>query len=183
MSGDSIEFKHRGYTIRFSHNEEEWTSYDAGLSDKSLSKLKASIDRLSIKTRKECSFMCSKMITGNGVTRVDAEVIEYLGPVINRPYVQNRFERGPPEVQSHKVAIITDGRERRKRETVTLKDLVLDIPENDAIERELREIDAELKRLREKAHDLAKTLMHPSIADFQKLVDISDIDPTGGLIT
>lgn len=49
----SIETAHRGYTVRFSENEDNWRCYDLDLENASLAKLKEQIDKLLLKVRKE----------------------------------------------------------------------------------------------------------------------------------
>ena len=49
----SIETAHRGYTVRFSENEDYWRCYDLDLENASLAKLKEQIDKLLLKVRKE----------------------------------------------------------------------------------------------------------------------------------
>ena len=48
-----IQTEHRGYTVRYSENEDNWRCYDLDLEDASLAKLKERIDKLLLKVRKE----------------------------------------------------------------------------------------------------------------------------------
>jgi hypothetical protein len=86
MSGISIEY--RGHTIRWADNEDCWTCWDLGNKAKSspkLSVIKAAIDKIYLAERKAASTQCWEINSHSG-TREFANVIEYVGPKVERAW-------------------------------------------------------------------------------------------------
>lgn len=53
-----IKTEYRGYEIRFSEDADEWTCSDCNIGHQSLQKVKAGIDKLHMKMRKESAVEC-----------------------------------------------------------------------------------------------------------------------------
>ena len=125
-----IEVEHRGYTIRFNENSDEW--YCSALSGKSysaakLSTVKAAIDRMLLSVRKASAYPCYEI--GGSYHRDpmkhSAKIIEFVGTKIERDY-SNR-----PKPPKHIVASVAQRNhsEKASRREVNISELMPDTPE------------------------------------------------------
>lgn len=127
-----ITTEYRGYTIRWSDNQDCWVCFDAGrgVEHVSLAKVKEAIDRLNLKQRKESAFACFELSDRhNSVSKTEASIIEYMGAKIERP-AWHESDR-TPKIVGHKVAAtaIRDGHTRITRRETELKNFMPDTPE------------------------------------------------------
>ncbi|AGH31506.1 hypothetical protein LOKG_00070 [Loktanella phage pCB2051-A] len=183
MATGPEEFEYKGYKIRFSENEDKWVSYDAGIDNEKLSKLKQSIDRLSIKARKAASTNALMLEHGDGeFTEVD--IVEYLGPKIERPRIKgSHHERAPRQVVNHQVATIGQAKHREKPGRI-LSDFDKLIPNTqDNIDRlaAIRVKGDEMRALQAEIRDMTKAIPRLTLDTIEPLVKISGLDPTGGI--
>jgi hypothetical protein len=180
MAGGPEEFEYKGYMIRFSENEDKWVSYDAGFDNEKLSKLKQSIDRLSIKVRKASSTNALLLENTDGVAS-EVDIVEYQGPKIERPY--RRHERGPRQVTDHKVAVIGQ-RNRDERPTRILAEFCKLVPNTqDTIDRlaAIRVKSEEVRQLHVEIRTMTAEIPRIKLDSIKPLIKISGIDPTGGI--
>lgn len=104
-----IETTYRGYTIRFSENEDKWNCYEAKVSHASLAKVKAKIDKLHLAMRKAAAFDCLA-IPGYGTDDpakiTEARVIDYR---LKRERNRGLWAKpdGPEFFDTHTVAIMS----------------------------------------------------------------------------
>jgi len=77
-----IKTEHRGYEIHFSENMDEWSCRDCNVTHQSLLKVKAAIDKLHLKLRKESAVECFEIDTDLSnfkVKLIDAKLIDFTG--------------------------------------------------------------------------------------------------------
>lgn len=79
-----ITTEYRGYRIIWSDNADEWVSYDAGkgISNPSLAKMKAAIDRIHLSERKAAALRVFEISEHGSETKTESLIVEYLGPKI-----------------------------------------------------------------------------------------------------
>lgn len=169
---------YRGYTIRWSDNEDCWVCYDAGkgINNVSLLKLKEAIDRLNRKERKDAALSCFEIdARHNAVEKVEASLIEYLGPKIERAAWH---ENKPPQIVGHKVASVAlrGGNSQASRRETTLDKFMPDTPEaHEAFHR--AELAAAMVREANAVLKLAVGMIpRVSIEEIQKLVELHEAD-------
>ena len=175
----SISTEYRGYRINYSENQDEWSCYEAGtgFSHAKLSGVKAKIDALFLAERKRGATACLEMESLYGsacVAMIDATVIEYLGPKLDR-------HNGVLVIVGQKVAVVARrrGSEKAARRECELSSLAQNTPETLAAWAEAQRlylIYADAK----KAYDAAVTAIpRLSLDDVMPLVTISGISPEG----
>lgn len=131
----NITVEHRGYTIRFNENSDEWTCPEAGYySHQKLSTVKTYIDKMTLAVRKKSALLCFE-IDRTYASKTESKIIEYLGQEKKRNYSTGNFDLG-----DHRVAVVAQrgGSDRATRSTMTVGNLMPDTPEaHDAFERYL----------------------------------------------
>ena len=126
-----ISVEHRGYTIRFSENADEWSCNDVQtkdgryLSSPSLAKVRAGIDRMLLDVRKASAVRAIEIGSSHHPSFVEALITEFIKTVNNRDYKNREL---PPK---HVVAVVSTrgGDKKAARRLVTLNDLAPDTPE------------------------------------------------------
>lgn len=166
----ALEVKHRGYTIRFSENADEWSALEvgSGFSSQSLNAVKAKIDAFVLGMRKEAATACYELgLPSSSVAKkTPALVTEYLGTT--------RLNRHSHEVE-HMVAVSAqrDGRERASRVDRSLDSLMPDTLEaHAAFEVYARKADEVARALRDRqaAYDAIPRL---TLDDIKPLVELA----------
>lgn len=186
----ALETEHRGYTIRYSENGDEWTSYDAGtgMSAPTLSKLKEKIDRMIAAQKKKTAvefLVIEEAISGKRQTLlIDAKATGYAGPKIESLNIYSSTQK---VVKGHKVEAVYVGRSWGASNTKAAR-RVIDIekccPDTDATRAAVAEANrlGKLVEEAERAHrDAIKAIPRLTLSDIEELVKLSGIDPTGGL--
>ena len=125
-----IEVTHRGYTITFNENSDEW--YCRELSGKSysapkLSTIKASIDRMLLSVRKKSAITCYEVSGGHSrdPSKTEAQIVEFITTKNERDY------SGKAKPPVHIVASVAQrrGSAKASRREVSIADLMPDTPE------------------------------------------------------
>lgn len=184
----ALETSHRGYTIRYSENEDKWRSYDAGdgMEAETLSKLKEKIDRMIAKQKKVTAinfFVLENDVGGgkNGLT--EAKMTAYLGPKIGNV----SYSSLKKEVKGHSVEVIYVARkygkrdEKAARRSIDLSDCCPDTAEAHAALAEANRLGALAKRAAEDHRKAIDAIPRMTLADIEALVKLSGIDPTGAI--
>lgn len=170
---------YKGYSIFYSENSDEWTSFDAGdhMSAPTLSKMKEKIDRLALSIRKASSTPCYEIQTGNGefvLSLVDSTVIEYLGPRVERSWSGSK-----PDVIKHKIAIVGQrrGSERAARRETEITHVSPRTAEVEALVDEANRL-GQIAQHAKKAFEAAKARVPTMTIDMiPDLIKVSGIDP------
>jgi hypothetical protein len=177
----SITTEYRGHEIRYDQNADEWTSYDlAGKtkSSPSLSKIKAAIDAMYLAERKANATACLEVRNHTSLKVVDATLVEYLGPTIERS-LHSQMRR----ISDHKVASVArrEGSSKPSRCEMPLSCFAPLSPETDAALVRVREAETVLRRAQKAYKDAVAAIPRVTLDDIADLVRLSGIDPTGGI--
>lgn len=172
----TIETSHRGYKITYSENMDEWSCYEAGdgFSAPTLTKLKEKIDRMLLSERRAAAIHCLEI---NGIlpTFVEATLIEYIGPRIERDYYGSK----PARLTGHTVAATANrsGSSKASRREMLLSSFAPDTREVHAAICEAS-VAYQQKVAAEKAYKTAyDAIPRMSVEQIADLVRISGIDP------
>lgn len=155
----SAQVEYRGYTIRFSENEEKWRCWDIEFGHEKLSKVKERIDKMHLQLRKASSVDCL-VLEGVGshdirnvATFHEGKIVEYLRP--ERAVRPGTFERvGTGEIIDHHVAVVSAKRgDKASRRTQMLSNAyALEaadmLPAIHTQQKIIREAEDEIKRIR-----------------------------------
>lgn len=179
----SLSVEYRGYTIRYSENEDVWNS-DAfeysKYSAPTLSKAKERIDSMLRDVRKKAALTCYRIDGGHQepYRLRECTVIEYNGPKVERPWQSSK----KPFISSQNVGVVSarDGRKAARSE-MCLENLIHGTAEDQVKIDTANRFRAEARRLEEEAKTLLASIPRVSLDDIQELVRISGVDPTGGL--
>lgn len=128
MSG--IETTYRGHLIRYNDNRDEWYCSDVENSNASLSKIKASIDKMYRDIRMKSSFDVFEMSRGSEHSNpalTPATIVEFVKTKIDRKVWKNP----PTIVEDHFVAVVARrrGNERAARREANINELMPATPE------------------------------------------------------
>lgn len=168
----SLTTEYRGYTIRFSENEEVWRCADIRFDHAKLNKVKERIDDLHRKLRKASALPC--LIVSNRWSSVEARegtIIEYIGPKTTRSWSDGE------KVVGHQVAVMStrEINERPGREIMQIEELVpADDPAAWAKIEEARAIAAQIKALEEDLNAAVKAIPRLSIEAIPNLIKASE---------
>ena len=166
--------EYRGYSIRYSENEDVWTCYDVGASHEKLSRVKAKIDEMHRKLRKANAFHCLDVSSYGGVSADDATIVEYIGPIRAKT---NSFQRvGDGEIIDHEVAFMSarhGSNGRKSRQKGSLSKLVLNSPENLRRIDEAKRLYEEARKIEKQSQEIMQTLDRPSVDQIAELVTAS----------
>lgn len=175
----TMETEYKGYKITYSENGDEFVCYDAGhgMSAPTLSKIKEKIDRIALSIRKAEKVSCYEL--GRDAEITESDVIEYLGPKVERPWSGER----KPYIAQQKIAVIARrrGSEKASRREANLSDLMPDTPEAHAA---LAKAQAAYKAWQDAQKEFQAAhgaIPRLNIEDVAALVKVSGLDPTGGL--
>ena len=185
----SLETTHRGYTIRYSENEDKWRSYDAGdgMEAETLSKMKDKIDRMIAKSKKVTAidFLVIENEHSNYKTALtEAKMTGYLGAKIASVNAHSSLHK---EVKGHNVeAIYVSAKwgkrdERAERRSVCLSECCPDTQEVRAALAEANHLGLIARQAQELHRKAVAAIPRLKLADIEQLVKLSGIDPTGGL--
>lgn len=170
----SLSTDYKGYTIRYSENEEVWTCYDVGASNEKLGRVKAKIDDMHRKLRKANAFHCLDVSGYRGATAQDATIVEYLGPIRKK---RSSERVGTGEIEDHQVAYMSVGgglSDKKTRQTGALSKLTLDTTANRHTIAEAARLMEQAREIETQAASLLKQLSSPKIEDIADLVAASD---------
>ena len=184
----TLETTHRGYTIRYSENQDKWWSYDAGddMEAETLTKLKEKIDRMIAKAKKATAvhFLILNIdILGRKTLMTEAKMTWYLGPKIGNKtgYFSEK------EVKGHNVeAVYVSSHWGRPDEKVARRSASLDTccPDTPEVHAALAEANRLGQLARQADEDYRKAVAaipRMTLEDIDHLVKLSGVDPTGGL--
>lgn len=166
--------EYRGYTIRYSENEDEWSCYDVGASHAKLSRVKAKIDEMHRKLRKANAFHCLSVSSYGGANACEATIVEYIGPIREKAHSYQRV--GDGEIIDHEVAFMSahfGGSKKKSRQKGSLSKLVLNTPENMRRIDEANRLSDEAKALERQSQEIIKSLDRPHIDHIAELVTAS----------
>jgi len=134
----SIEVEHRGYTIRFSENADEWSCLDVEdikgrrVSSQSLSKVKAAIDKMLLDVRKANAVDCFELAGDHGwePKATETRIIEYVEQKKDRVY-NPKTGNSDLVAGAHIVGCVArrNGNKQAARRNVKLDDLMPDTPD------------------------------------------------------
>lgn len=185
----TLETTHRGYTIRYSENEDKWRSYDAGdgMEAETLSKLKEKIDRMIARQKKETAIsflVIMDDVSERQTVLTEAKMTAYLGPKVGNV----NYSSSQKEVKGHSVEAVYVARsfgskpdEKAARRSLDLSKCCPDTPEVEAALDEanrLGRIASEANMAHRKA---VAAIPRMTLDDIESLVKLSGIDPTGGI--
>lgn len=181
----SIEVEHRGYKIHYAENGDVWRCWDLNGKDAenaALSKVKQAIDRVLLKERKENAVTCYEISSGSSFSAIEAQIIEYIGPKIERPYRRD-MSRIPKQVTGHTVKAVAKRRmnDRASAQNGELRGYAPMTPEVEEAIARAEYAKGELNAARKRYEDVLNAIPRMTLADIADLVRISGIDPTGGI--
>lgn len=130
-----IEVSHRGYTIRYADNADEWTCYDVqdakgrSYSSPKLSNVKAAIDKMLLDVRKSNALACFELgipTSFYGPKKTAAKIIEYVERKVERDHYGKK-----PDTVRHIVASVAQrgSSERAARRNEDIDKFMPDTPE------------------------------------------------------
>lgn len=171
----SIETEYRGYTIRYNENSDEWNCYEARVSNVSLAKVKAKIDRLHLKMRKAAAFDCLYLGAPHGKPDLrDARAIDY------------RFRReknysswtgeGPEFIEVHEVAVMMTGmfKDAPGKSWAKLESLAPLGPETDVALERVRQAQAEVEAAEARRKEAWAAVPRLTFEDVAALAEAAD---------
>lgn len=168
----SLATEYRGYTIRYSENNDTWDCYDCKVSAETLTKAKAAIDALHLKVRKAAAVPCYEIQKEMfSVALLDATVIDYLGPAKTSDWVSSK-----KIVTGQRVASVCKrrGSARASRADCHLSSLVKPGPEVEAIVAELAVLGEAKKAASQAFEDAVNRLPKLQIEDIKDLIEASE---------
>lgn len=167
--------EYRGYSIRYSENEDVWTCYDVGASHEKLSRVKAKIDDMHRKLRKANAFHCLDVSSYRGVETQEATIVEYLGPIRAKTSSYQRV--GDGKIIDHEVAYMSARgglSEKKSRQKGKLSQLALNDTQNMRRIGEAQRLYAEAEKIRKQAQKIMESLDRPTIDHIAELVAASE---------
>jgi hypothetical protein len=167
--------EYRGYTIRYSENEDVWTCYDVGASHEKLSRVKAKIDEMHRKLRKANAFHCLTVSSYGGVSAEEATIVEYLGPIRAKTSAYQRV--GDGNVIDHEVAFMSARggfSDKKTRQKGKLSDLSLGTEENLRRISEAKKLYDEAKKIEGQSREILKMLDRPTVDQIAELIAASE---------
>jgi hypothetical protein len=184
----TLETTHRGYTIRYSENQDKWWSHDAGdgMEAETLTKLKEKIDRMIAKAKKATAvhfLVLDSDMSGRKTFMTEAKMTGYLGPKIGNKTGYSSEK----EVKGHNVeAVYVSSRwgrpdEKAARRSASLDACCPDTPEVHAALAEANRLGRLARQAGEDYRKAVAAIPRMTLADIDQLVKLSGIDPTGGL--
>jgi hypothetical protein len=184
----TLETTHRGYTIRYSENQDKWWSHDAGdgMEAETLSKLKEKIDRMIAKGKKATAIHFLVIDSDSSLRKTaltEAKMTGYLGPKI----VNKTGYSSEKEVRGHSVeAVYVSERwgrrdEKAARRSTGLDNCCPDTPEVHAALAEANRLGLLARQADADYRKAVAAIPRMTLADIDQLVKLSGIDPTGGL--
>lgn len=174
-----IEVIHRGYTIRFNENSDEWACHDAGYySSPKLSNVKQRIDKMLLDERKKSALPCFEIggAYHRQAKKTEAKIIEFVKTRVERDY-SNRQK--PPQ---HIVASVAQrsGSEKASRREVDISDLMPDTPEAHAAFVRFEEACAREQEAHEATTDAFNAIPRVTLDMIPALVRIAQAKPEEG---
>jgi hypothetical protein len=184
----TLETTHRGYTIRYSENQDKWWSHDAGddMEAETLTKLKEKIDRMIAKAKKATAvhfLVLDSDMSGRKTFMTEAKMTGYLGPKIGNKTGYSSEK----EVKGHNVeAVYVSTRwgrpdEKAARRSASLDTCCPDTPEVHAALAEANRLGRLARQAGEDYRKAVAAIPRMTLEDIDHLVKLSGIDPTGGL--
>lgn len=173
----SLETEYRGYTIRYSENEDRWNCYEVDKKGAvTLSDMKKRIDAMHLKMRKEASVPCFEIKRREGKDTWDVGLIE--AKLID--YVKPRYEGGswtgkPQYIADHRVATVAKrpGSTRAARQEVYLSTLVPDTDEVHSAIFKANKLGHEAHLAATAFRDAVEAIPRLTLDDIQNLVEAS----------
>lgn len=167
----TIKTEHRGHTIIYSENGDEWWCSDINYSNVSLQKVRARIDKMYLDLRKKSATPCFEISNYGKGDKVESSVVEYLDEI---------WEGGgwnlktPRHLANHKVAVVAkrQGSEKSSRREAKLSELMPVTDEaNAAFEefRRLRDIAIDAQRVANAAFDAIPRLKIEDVAELVRI--------------
>lgn len=124
--------EYRGHTISYSENSDEWWCSDINYSNISMAKVKAKIDAMYLKLRKESAVPCYEINSHGGRSELltESTVIEYIKGI----YRGDTWTGKPVTLVNHMVAVVAQrqGSTRAARREIELSRLAPATPETRA---------------------------------------------------
>jgi hypothetical protein len=167
----SLRTEHRGYEISYSENADEWNCFDARSSAPTLSKLKAKIDALHLKIRKNAA-VDGFEISSHGSLRLNpCRVIEYVG----EKYSGGGWSNKPKQLVDHEVGCVAQrrGSERKSRSNTQLSRIAPVGPETDAAVAIAMEMEKKKNAAEAAYNEAVKAIPRMRIDDIQELIAAS----------
>jgi hypothetical protein len=171
---DPIRIEYRGCIIQFSENQSIWRSYDLDVENVDLSKVKAAIDRILLKVRKDNAtpvlFLADEYSSNSKLS--EGSIIEYIGECKS----STGYGKNAKDVLDHKVAVVgkRGTNERESRRTETLSKLVKKCPEAFEVLAKVNALESEIREMETKLRALRKTYPRLTVEDISALVKIAD---------
>lgn len=167
-----IKIEHRGYTIRFNENADEWTCSEADYySSPSLSKVKAKIDKMLLDVRKASSVTVFEISHGFGrMSRYESKLTEFVKTKHDKDWRGNAL---PP---SHIVASVAarDGTKKPARREMKLSDMMPDTPEAHAAYAACETLFREAKAAEKRAIAAFDAIPRVTLDDIRALVRLAE---------
>jgi hypothetical protein len=175
---EKIEIPYRGYAISFGHNSGLWSCRELGQENIDINKVKAGIDRVCLKLRKENAVECLYLAHEDELH--PANIIEYAGHSTKKT---GPFGTGPRVFESHLVYAMRpsySSTDRHSRQRDKLDNFVQRGPLTDAILAEIKAERETIKRAEQRIHELKKQYPRVTIDDIQALVKIATVEAEAG---
>lgn len=164
--------EYRGHVISYSENSDEWWCSDIGYSNVSMAKVKARIDAVYLKLRKESAVPCYEIGSyGSGRDLLtEATVIEYLKEI----WEGGGWDSKPRRLTNHKVAVVAqrEGSTRASRRETELSRLAKATPETLAAADVARERYAEYLAAQKAYEAAVAAIPRLTIEDVEALVRV-----------
>lgn len=174
----TLKVEYRGYEIKFSENADQWECWAVKAESKSLQSVKAKIDNMHRKLRKENSVQAIVLVEYAGIRTEEAKIIEYLKP--ERATTRSFQRVGDGEIIDHEVAFMSPAgraardKDRLSRKTAKLSSLYQPTQENFAIIEKMYDLYQQQRELASKQAELKKTLKQITVEEIAKLMKASD---------
>lgn len=168
----SLSTDHRGHTIMWSDNSDNWYCSDFSFSHASLSKVRDNIDKMYRDLRKASSVRCLYVRCGDDPNVGEATLVEYIGPKTER----GTSSLAPPKVVGHRVAAMRlgYGGSRVARQSDSLSDFAPDTPEVVEAMDKAREKCRAARALMKEADAIVQAIPRLKLADIEGLVRAAD---------
>lgn len=175
---EKIEIQYRGYAISFGHNSGLWSCRELDLENIDISKVKAGIDRICLKLRKENAVDCLYLTHGDELH--PAKIIEYAGHSTKRI---GPAGTGPRVFEHHLVYAMRpsySSTDRHSRQRDNLDSFIQPGPLTDAILAEINSERETIKRAKQRIYELKQQYPRVTIDDIQALVKIAAVEAEAG---
>jgi hypothetical protein len=154
----SVTVEHKGMSIRWSDNEDQWTCMEMGASSPSLSSIKRKIDAFRRKERKGAS-VAALYLSNYGSRSMPCEIVEYLG------------KKGNGSFQREKVATIRSSvSDKPSRNEDNMSDIALDNDVNRASVEQAKLLSDRASELEKQAREIMSSIPRITRDDIAALV-------------